>query len=155
MRIATWNVNSFKQRVPRLLPWLDERKPDVVCLQETKLSTGDYSTPTRQRAAMELKQLEPCWRSGPWATATFPSRADACALSVYIRPATAFRDPPARRQIPANTRSSLESAAQPWLDWLSEVDRLAVIDLVLDSQQALVDLLGFVIEPATRLGSIW
>ncbi len=37
MRIATWNVNSVKQRVPRLLPWLDERRPDVVCLQETKL----------------------------------------------------------------------------------------------------------------------
>jgi exodeoxyribonuclease-3 len=38
MRIATWNVNSVKQRVPRLLPWLDERQPDVVCLQETKLT---------------------------------------------------------------------------------------------------------------------
>ena len=38
MRIATWNVNSLKQRVPRLLPWLDERRPDVVCLQETKLA---------------------------------------------------------------------------------------------------------------------
>ena len=38
MRIATWNVNSLKQRVPRLLPWLDERQPDVVCLQETKLA---------------------------------------------------------------------------------------------------------------------
>ncbi|MEZ5076571.1 MAG: exodeoxyribonuclease III [Solirubrobacterales bacterium] len=37
MRIATWNVNSVKQRLPRLLPWLDERSPDVVCLQETKL----------------------------------------------------------------------------------------------------------------------
>ena len=38
MRIATWNVNSVKQRVPRLLPWLDERRPDLVCLQETKLA---------------------------------------------------------------------------------------------------------------------
>ncbi|HTA33381.1 MAG TPA: exodeoxyribonuclease III [Solirubrobacteraceae bacterium] len=38
MRIATWNVNSIKQRVPRLLPWLEERQPDVVCLQETKLT---------------------------------------------------------------------------------------------------------------------
>ena len=38
VRITTWNVNSLKQRVPRLLPWLDERKPDVVCLQETKLA---------------------------------------------------------------------------------------------------------------------
>jgi exodeoxyribonuclease III len=38
VRVATWNVNSIKQRLPRLLPWLDERRPDVVCLQETKLS---------------------------------------------------------------------------------------------------------------------
>ncbi|MFD4193758.1 exodeoxyribonuclease III [Amycolatopsis thermoflava] len=38
VRVATWNVNSVKQRVPRLLPWLDQRQPDVVCLQETKLS---------------------------------------------------------------------------------------------------------------------
>ncbi|PZR92562.1 MAG: exodeoxyribonuclease III [Candidatus Nephthysia bennettiae] len=38
MRVATWNVNSVKQRMPRLLPWLDMRQPDVVCLQETKLS---------------------------------------------------------------------------------------------------------------------
>jgi exodeoxyribonuclease III len=38
VRIATWNVNSVKQRQPRLLPWLDERRPDVVCLQETKLT---------------------------------------------------------------------------------------------------------------------
>jgi exodeoxyribonuclease-3 len=38
VRVATWNVNSAKQRIPRLLPWLDERRPDVVCLQETKLT---------------------------------------------------------------------------------------------------------------------
>src|SRR5829696_3784662 len=43
MRIATWNVNSVKQRVPRLLPWLDERRPDVVCLQETKLADDKFA----------------------------------------------------------------------------------------------------------------
>src|SRR5256714_12922065 len=43
MRIATWNVNSVKQRVPRLLPWLDERRPDVVCLQETKLADEAFA----------------------------------------------------------------------------------------------------------------
>jgi exodeoxyribonuclease-3 len=43
VRIATWNVNSVKQRVPRLLPWLDERKPDVVCLQETKLADAAFT----------------------------------------------------------------------------------------------------------------
>ena len=37
MRVATWNVNSVKQRMPRLLSWLEQRQPDVVCLQETKL----------------------------------------------------------------------------------------------------------------------
>ena len=43
MRIATWNVNSVKQRVPRLLPWLDQRQPDVVCLQETKLADDRFA----------------------------------------------------------------------------------------------------------------
>ena len=43
MRIATWNVNSLKQRMPRLLPWLDERRPDVVCLQETKLNDDAFA----------------------------------------------------------------------------------------------------------------
>jgi exodeoxyribonuclease-3 len=43
VRIVTWNVNSLKQRVPRLLPWLDERKPDVLCLQETKLADDAFA----------------------------------------------------------------------------------------------------------------
>jgi len=43
VRLATWNVNSIKQRVPRLLPWLDERAPDVVCLQETKLTDDAFA----------------------------------------------------------------------------------------------------------------
>src|SRR5215469_10913829 len=36
MRIATWNVNSVKQRIDSALAWLKERQPDIVCLQETK-----------------------------------------------------------------------------------------------------------------------
>jgi exodeoxyribonuclease III len=36
MRIATWNVNSIKQRGENLAAWLQERQPDIVCLQETK-----------------------------------------------------------------------------------------------------------------------
>jgi exodeoxyribonuclease-3 len=43
VRVATWNVNSVKQRVPRLLPWLDQRQPDVVCLQETKLADATFT----------------------------------------------------------------------------------------------------------------
>jgi exodeoxyribonuclease-3 len=36
MRIATWNVNSVRQRLEHLLAWLKEAEPDVVCLQEIK-----------------------------------------------------------------------------------------------------------------------
>jgi exodeoxyribonuclease-3 len=42
VRLATWNVNSAKARLPRLLDWLDTRKPDVVCLQETKLPDEEW-----------------------------------------------------------------------------------------------------------------
>jgi exodeoxyribonuclease-3 len=37
MKIATWNVNSLKVRLPHLLDWLTTEQPDAVCLQETKL----------------------------------------------------------------------------------------------------------------------
>lgn len=43
MRVVTWNVNSVKQRIPRLLPWLDQRRPDVLCMQETKLTDEAFA----------------------------------------------------------------------------------------------------------------
>jgi exodeoxyribonuclease-3 len=42
MRFATWNVNSVKARLPRLLEWLADTKPDVVCLQETKVPADGF-----------------------------------------------------------------------------------------------------------------
>jgi exodeoxyribonuclease III len=42
MRLATWNVNSIGARLPRLLDWLDEAKPDVLCLQETKCDDSAF-----------------------------------------------------------------------------------------------------------------
>jgi exodeoxyribonuclease-3 len=38
MKIATFNVNGIRSRLPRLLEWLEEAAPDVVCLQEIKIS---------------------------------------------------------------------------------------------------------------------
>ena len=52
MRVVTWNVNSVKQRMPRLLPWLDQRQPDVLCLQETKLTDEAFT-------ALLQAELEP------------------------------------------------------------------------------------------------
>jgi exodeoxyribonuclease-3 len=40
--LATWNVNSVKARLPRLLDWLADKRPDVVCLQETKCAADAF-----------------------------------------------------------------------------------------------------------------
>ena len=48
-RLATWNVNSLKVRLPHLLDWLAAARPDVVCLQETK--TEDANFPAAALAA--------------------------------------------------------------------------------------------------------
>jgi exodeoxyribonuclease III len=42
MRIATWNVNSLKARLPRVEEWLQYAEPDVLCLQETKLADDAF-----------------------------------------------------------------------------------------------------------------
>lgn len=42
MKIAAWNVNSLKVRLPQLLEWLAVQRPDVVCLQETKLEDHNF-----------------------------------------------------------------------------------------------------------------
>ncbi len=42
MRLATWNVNSVRARLPRLLAWLADTGPDVICLQETKCPDGTF-----------------------------------------------------------------------------------------------------------------
>jgi exodeoxyribonuclease-3 len=42
MRIVTWNVNSLRARLPRVLQLLAQHEPDVVCLQETKCTAGGF-----------------------------------------------------------------------------------------------------------------
>jgi exodeoxyribonuclease-3 len=42
VRLATWNVNSIRARLPRLLEWLDTAKPDILCLQETKIPADSF-----------------------------------------------------------------------------------------------------------------
>jgi len=42
MRIATWNVNSIRQRMDNLQTWLTERQPDIVCLQEIKCTDDAF-----------------------------------------------------------------------------------------------------------------
>src|SRR5207245_10071946 len=42
MKIATFNVNSLRKRLPLVLDWLERHKPDVLCLQETKVQDSDF-----------------------------------------------------------------------------------------------------------------
>src|SRR3989442_3073833 len=42
VRIATWNVNSLKVRMPRVEEWLAYAEPDIACVQETKLSDANF-----------------------------------------------------------------------------------------------------------------
>ena len=42
MKLATWNVNSLKVRLPHVLEFLTEHKPDALCLQETKSEDANF-----------------------------------------------------------------------------------------------------------------
>jgi len=42
MKLATWNINSIRAREERLLTWLGQERPDVVCLQETKVEDSGF-----------------------------------------------------------------------------------------------------------------
>ena len=62
MRLATWNVNSLAARMPRVVEWLAATRPDVLCLQETKLA--DDAFPRDQIA--ELGYEAATHGSGQW-----------------------------------------------------------------------------------------
>lgn len=53
MKIATWNVNSIRARLDRVLAWLESRRPDIVCLQETKVVDDDFPTAELRQAGYE------------------------------------------------------------------------------------------------------
>jgi exodeoxyribonuclease-3 len=44
MKIASWNVNSLRVRLPHVLDWLDTHRPDVLGLQELKMPTEAFPT---------------------------------------------------------------------------------------------------------------
>lgn len=53
VRIATWNVNSLKARLPRVEEWLADVQPDIVCLQETKLADAAFPSLALQALGYE------------------------------------------------------------------------------------------------------
>ncbi|WP_132992112.1 exodeoxyribonuclease III [Gordonia zhaorongruii] len=103
MRVATWNVNSVKQRVPRLLPWLDEREPDVVCLQETKVSDEVFAAELGDELAARGYEFAHAGQ-GQWNGVALLSRIGLDEVRVAFPDAPGFpdaADPPEGRAISA------------------------------------------------------
>jgi exodeoxyribonuclease III len=95
VRVATWNVNSVKQRIPRLLPWLDQRRPDVVCLQETKLTDeafADQLTPSLVERGYEVAHHG----EGRWNGVAILSKVGLDDVVLGVDGAPGFPDPEAR-----------------------------------------------------------
>lgn len=57
MKIATWNVNSIRRRMPAIVAWLEQHQPDVLCMQETKVQDSDFPA-----AAFRHLGYEPTFR---------------------------------------------------------------------------------------------
>ena len=95
MRVATWNVNSIRQRMPRLLPWLDERLPDVLCLQETKL-TNDAFHDLLDGELQARGYVAAIHGEAGWNGVAILSRAGLDDVAIGIPGAPGFPDPEAR-----------------------------------------------------------
>jgi exodeoxyribonuclease III len=95
VRVVTWNVNSVKQRLPRLLPWLDQRRQDVVCLQETKLADDAFAELLGAELADRGYEVA-AYGQGAWNGVAILSRAGLEDVTTGIPGAPGFPDPEAR-----------------------------------------------------------
>jgi exodeoxyribonuclease-3 len=77
VRIATWNVNSLKARLEKVLWWLDRARPDVLLMQETKLTDADAPAEFFNKAGYELAHHG----QGRWNGVAIASR---CGLSNIV-----------------------------------------------------------------------
>jgi exodeoxyribonuclease-3 len=92
MRFATWNVNSVKARLPRLLEWLADNRPDVLCLQETKVAEGAF--PTAEVA--ELGYETAAYGQGRWNGVALLSRVGLADVREGFAGEPGFPDAEAR-----------------------------------------------------------
>src|SRR4051795_10320669 len=92
MRLATWNVNSVKARLPRLLDWLADTKPDVLCLQETKCAADMFPA----EEVGELGYEVAAHGDGRWNGVALLSRVGLADVERGFAGQPGFPDPEAR-----------------------------------------------------------
>jgi exodeoxyribonuclease-3 len=54
VKVATWNLNSIRMRLDRLVAWLEREKPDVLCLQETKVEDSQFPTAALEKLGYQI-----------------------------------------------------------------------------------------------------
>ena len=138
MRIATWNVNSVRTRLDQVLAWLEQERPEVLCLQETKVADDSLSRwrPSRgwampwrsvaRRPTTASPSSAPCrsrtfrWASPP-CSPTIPKQR---ALSEQKRVISAWIDGVRILNLYVPNGSALKSEKYPYkLAWLSCLQR--------------------------------
>jgi exodeoxyribonuclease III len=92
VRLATWNVNSIRARLPRLLDWLADKRPDIVCLQETK--SGPDTFPTAELT--ELGYESAAHGAGAWNGIALLSRVGLSDATPGFTDEPGFPEPEAR-----------------------------------------------------------
>ena len=106
MRVATWNVNSLKARMERVLDWLDRAAPDVLLMQETKLADDDAPVlPFKMRGYELVHHGE-----GRWNGVAIASRLPVEPESIV----TNFGDGPVRDSGAGATTSLAEEDFDPF-----------------------------------------
>lgn len=86
MRVATWNINSLKARLERLIAWLGTAEPDVVCLQELKCADADVPVDAISAAGYETA----AWGTGRWNGVAILSRVGIADVRRGIADQPAF-----------------------------------------------------------------
>ncbi|HEY2601003.1 MAG TPA: exodeoxyribonuclease III [Thermoleophilaceae bacterium] len=92
MRLATWNVNSLAARMPRVLDWLAQVQPDVLCLQETKLAEENFP----HLEFSELGYVAATYGAGQWNGVAILTKVDAADVARGFDEEPGFPDPEAR-----------------------------------------------------------
>jgi exodeoxyribonuclease-3 len=92
MRLATWNVNSLAVRLPRVLEWLAATRPDVLCLQETKVSDDAFP----HAALAELGYTAASHGTGRWNGVAIVSAVGVGEVRRGFAGEPGFPDPEAR-----------------------------------------------------------
>jgi exodeoxyribonuclease-3 len=82
MRIATWNVNSLKARLERVLQWVELHRPDVLCMQETKVADGAVPEAEFRERGYEVAHHG----SGRWNGVAIASRVGIAGVTAGLAP---------------------------------------------------------------------